>query len=145
MEGNKEKSGFYTVDAVSLHQSSRKPFHLEKRFKNDLHISSSNKKKQVESKREAILEERRKKLNQNFLKVKRIANEAKNRREDKINLLAKSMELAEMNRNLYIEQRRTTSKQVVERAKRIALQNQRRSEQEQGIKVGKNELELCRN
>lgn len=142
MEKNsyESRNGFYTVDAVPLHQSSKKPFHLEKRFKRDLNISnddasntnSNNKKNQVEIKREAILEERRNRLNQNFLKVKRIAKEAKDRQQDKINLLFKSMQVAETNRNLYIEQRRANSKKTVERAKCIALQNQLRSEQEQG-------------
>lgn len=136
-----KRSGFYTVDAVPLHQSSKKPYHLEKRFMRNLNISngasssSSNhniKKNQVEIKREAILEERRYRLNQNFLKVKRIAKEAKDRQQDKINLLSKSMQIAETNRNLYIEQRRANSKKTVERAKCIALQNQLRSEQEQG-------------
>ncbi|EPB89911.1 hypothetical protein HMPREF1544_03294 [Mucor circinelloides 1006PhL] len=135
-----KRSGFYTVDAVPLHQSSKKPYHLEKRFMRNLNISngasssSSNhniKKNQVEIKREAILEERRYRLNQNFLKVKRIAKEAKDRQQDKINLLSKSMQIAETNRNLYIEQRRANSKKTVERAKCIALQNQLRSEQEQ--------------
>lgn len=142
MEKNSHESGngFYTVDAIPLHQLSKKPFHLEKRFNRDLNISndgasntkSSNKKNQVEIKREAILEERRNKLNQNFLKVKRIAKEAKDRQQNKINLLFKSMQVAETNRNLYIEQRRANSKKTVERAKCIALQNQLRSEQEQG-------------
>lgn len=131
-----KRSGFYTVDAVPPHQSSRKPYHLEKRFMRDLNISSSSshssKKNQVEIKREAILEERRYRLNQNFLKVKRIAKEAKDRQQDKINLLSKSMQVAETNRNFYIEQRRANSKKTVERAKCIALQNQLRSEQEQG-------------
>ncbi|KAL0144061.1 T-complex protein 11-domain-containing protein [Mucor lusitanicus] len=130
-----KRSGFYTVDAVPPHQSSRKPYHLEKRFMRDLNISSSSshssKKNQVEIKREAILEERRYRLNQNFLKVKRIAKEAKDRQQDKINLLSKSMQVAETNRNFYIEQRRANSKKTVERAKCIALQNQLRSEQEQ--------------
>lgn len=93
----------------------------------------NNKKNQVEIKREAILEERRYRLNQNFLKVKRIAKEAKDRQQDKINLLSKSMQIAETNRNFYIEQRRANSKKTVERAKCIALQNQLKSEQEQGI------------
>jgi hypothetical protein len=142
MEKNSHESGngFYTFDAIPLHQLSKKPFHLEKRFNRDLNISndgasntkSSNKKNQVEIKREAILEERRNKLNQNFLKVKRIAKEAKDRQQNKINLLFKSMQVAETNRNLYIEQRRANSKKTVERAKCIALQNQLRSEQEQG-------------
>ncbi|KAI8636027.1 T-complex protein 11-domain-containing protein [Parasitella parasitica] len=130
------RNGFYTVDAVSLHQSSKKPHHLEKRFKRDLNISnapncSNHKKNQVEIKREAILEERRNRLNQNFLKVKRIAKEAKDRQQDKINVLSRSMQVAETNRNLYIEQRRANSKKTVERAKCIVLQNQLRSEQEQ--------------
>jgi hypothetical protein len=132
-----KKTGFYIVDAIPLSKSSKKPFHLEKRFKRDLNLSSSaNTKKKdprsVETKREAILEERRNRLNQNFLKVKRIAKENKDKQKDKINLLYKSMELAETNRNLYIEQRRANSKKTVERAKCIALQNQRKSEQEQG-------------
>lgn len=131
-----KKTGFYTVDVMPLSKSVKKPFHLEKRFKRDLNISSANTKKNdprsVETKREAILEERRNKLSQNFLKVKRIAKENKEKQKDKINLLSKSMELAETKRNLYIEQRRTNSKKTVERAKCIALQNQRKSEQEQG-------------
>ncbi|KAG1054163.1 hypothetical protein G6F42_028883 [Rhizopus arrhizus] len=79
----------------------------------------------------ATITSRSTKLNQNFLKVKRIAKEAKDRQQDKINLLSKSMQIAETNRNLYIEQRRANSKKTVERAKCIALQNQLRSEQEQ--------------
>ncbi|RCH99763.1 hypothetical protein CU098_001631 [Rhizopus stolonifer] len=128
------KSGFYTVDAVSLYRSSKKPFHLEERFKRDLNIQQQKKKKsihQVESKREAILQERRNRLNQNFQKVQQIVKETKDKRQDMINLLSKTMAMAEFNRNLYIEQRRNNSKKIVERAKRVALQNQERSEQEQ--------------
>jgi hypothetical protein len=127
-----DKTGLYTIK-VSSSNDLKKSIHLEKRFNNNVKKRNLNNNKQaVEIKREAILEERRYKLNQNFQKVKRIAKEMKDRQENKLNLLSKSMALAESNRNRHIEKRRTTSKQVVERAKSIALQNQYRSQQEQG-------------
>lgn len=140
-----DEKGFYTFESSSSsEQPAHKPIHLEKRF-------NANKKRNlnkvnnqtVESKREAILQERSARLNQNFQKVKRIAKEMKDRREDKINLLSKSMALAETNRNQHIEKRRVASKQTVERAKYIVLQNQYRFQQEQG-KNKKVILEQCR-
>ncbi|KAI7900027.1 T-complex protein 11-domain-containing protein [Cokeromyces recurvatus] len=130
---------YYTVDAIPLYQSSKRPFHLENRLKKrrSLSFMSSNDQKNSSSsheksnKREAILEERRKKLNEHSLKVQKIAKEQEDRIQRKNFLLSKSMELAELNRNLYIEQRKAQSKKSVERAKRIALQNQHRSLQEQ--------------
>lgn len=124
-----DKTGLYLIE--SKEQTVPKPIHLEKRLNHKRNSNHSNNKQEVESKREAILEERRKRLNQNFQKVKRIAKEMKARQEDKINLLSKSMALAESNRNRHIEKRRNASKQTVERAKYIALQNQYRSQQEQ--------------
>ena len=116
-----------------------KPHHLEKRLNE--RKKKSNVFKSVERNREAILEERRHRLGRNFEKVKRIANEMKARQEDKIHLLSKSMALAETNRNRHIEKRRAASKQTVERAKYIALQNQYRSQQEQGKKIKWNKVE----
>ncbi|KAG2234598.1 T-complex protein 11-domain-containing protein [Thamnidium elegans] len=126
-----DKKGFYTF-ASSSAETTHKPMHLEKRFNSHTKRNLKNLSKEtVEIKREAILEERRRKLHQNFQKVKRIAKEMKARREDKIDLLSKSMALAEMNRNQHIEKRRAASKQTVERAKYIVLQNRYRSQQEQ--------------
>lgn len=127
-----DQKGFYTF-AASATETAHKPMHLEKRFSKKRNLKNPNK-ETVETKRAAILEERRRKLHQNFQKVKRIAKEMKARREDKIDLLSKSMALAEMNRNQHIERRRAASKQTVERAKYIVLQNQYRSQQEQGKK-----------
>ncbi|GAA5805691.1 hypothetical protein HPULCUR_011214 [Helicostylum pulchrum] len=124
-----DQKGFYTFAASST-ETTHKPMHLEKRFNKKRNLKNPNK-ETVETKRAAILEERRRKLHQNFQKVKRIAKEMKARREDKIDLLSKSMALAEMNRNQHIERRRAASKQTVERAKYIVLQNQYRSQQEQ--------------
>lgn len=132
MDNTPDKKGFYTFEA-SASCASQKPIHLEKRFNtHKKQQQKSNKKETVETKREAILEERRRKLHQNFQKVKRIAKEMKDRKESKIDVLSKSMALAEMNRNQHIERRRAASKQSVERAKYIVLQNQYRSQQEQG-------------
>lgn len=94
--------------------------------------SSFNTAKQVEIKREAILQERRNKLNENFLKVKKRAQEMQALREYQNDLLSKSLALAESNRKFHIEQRRAASKKILERAKRVVLQNQRRSKEEQG-------------
>ncbi|KAI8876855.1 Tcp11-domain-containing protein [Backusella circina FSU 941] len=128
MEKDKQ-TGFFTVEAVSLGQSSRKPYHLEKRFKR--HLNKLTTLEEAEIKREAILEARRQRLEQNYLKVKRIAREMKEKREIKNAFLLKSLETAEVKRNQHIEQRRAASKKSVERAKRIALQNQKRSQMEQ--------------
>ncbi|KAG1406512.1 hypothetical protein G6F60_002882 [Rhizopus arrhizus] len=106
------------------------PYHLEKRFNRNLN-SSFNTAKQVEIKREAILQERRNKLNENFLKVKKRAQEMQALREYQNDLLSKSLALAESNRKFHIEQRRAASKKILERAKRVVLQNQRRSKEEQ--------------
>lgn len=139
-----DEKGFYTFESSSSsEQIAQKPIHLEKRFNASLHGKRNLNKKtaaaaNVESKREAILQERSARLNQNFQKVKRIAKEMKDRRQDKLHLLSKSMALAETNRNQHIENRRAASKQCVERAKYIVLQNQYRSQQEQGKKKKKN-------
>ncbi|KAI8979998.1 T-complex protein 11-domain-containing protein [Pilobolus umbonatus] len=125
-----EKTGFYTIDAVSLHQISKRPFHLERRFNRYSNVSSMSL-EEAESKRMAILEERKKKLHQNFQKVKRIAKEREDKRENKHRLLRRSMEIAEINRNQHIERRRVASKNSVERAKCIVLQNKKRSREEQ--------------
>jgi hypothetical protein len=130
MEKDKQ-TGFFTVEAVSLGQSSRKPYHLEKRFKR--HLNKLTTLEEAEIKREAILEARRQRLEQNHLKVTRIVNEMKEKREIKNAFLLKSLETAEVKRNQHIEQRRAASKKSVDRAKRIALQNQKRSQMEQGI------------
>jgi hypothetical protein len=130
------KKGFYTINPSSpspTKESMIKPTHLEKRFNsNNKNTATKLNKQAVEIKREAILQERKNRLNQNFLKVARIAKEMKDRREDKINLLSKSMESAESNRKQHIEKRRAASKQTVERAKNIVIANQYKSLQEQG-------------
>lgn len=133
-----DKAGLYTIKVSTSNSNNglQKPIHLEKRFNNvtKRNLNKHHHNKAVENKRVAILEERRYKLNQNYQKVKRIAKEMKDKQENKLNLLSKSMAVAESNRNRHIEKRRAISKQVVERAKYVALQNQYRSQQEQGKK-----------
>lgn len=135
----KNKKGFYTITTTKEQTTSTKPIHLEERFssKKKRNLNEVLNKQAVEIKREAILQERKNRLNQNFQKVARIAKEMKDRRENKINLLSKSMELAEANRNQQIEKRRAVSKQTVERAKNVVRLNQYKSQLEQG----KRELE----
>ncbi|KAI9264046.1 T-complex protein 11-domain-containing protein [Phascolomyces articulosus] len=132
----KTGSGFYIIDAFSLRQTSRKPFHLEKRFlrNTSLNSSSQNSTTSLEEagvKREALLEARREKLNRRFLAVQKAVKEVEARKESQRLLFWESLQVAELKRNHRIEQRRAASKELVERAKIVARQNILRYEAEQ--------------
>lgn len=122
------QSGFYIIDAFSLRQASKKPFHLEKRF---LRMRTSSL-EEAETKRAAILEARRQKLSRKFLAVQQVVKNVQARKEAQRVLFWQSLRVAELNRNNHIEQRRAASKELVERAKIIARQNMLRFEAEQG-------------
>ncbi|KAI8387531.1 T-complex protein 11-domain-containing protein [Blakeslea trispora] len=124
-----KKTGFYVLGDLS---SCQKPSHLEERFRRELKIQQPKRKKDnFEAKQAALLEARKRKSDQRLQKVKQAAKEAKDKQEDRLQLLSKSMAIAELNRNIYIEKRRAYSKRTVDRAKHVALQNQKRSKQEQ--------------
>lgn len=131
----KTGSGFYIIDAFSLRQASKKPFHLEKRFlnsgENDINTTTTSL-EEAESKREALLQERREKLNRKFLEVQQVVKQAQARKESQRQVFQQSLQLAELKRKTHIEQRRAASKELVERAKVIARQNSLRFEAEQG-------------
>lgn len=132
----KTGSGFYIIDAFSLCQASRKPFHLEKRFlnsgENDMATTTTSL-EEAEIKREALLQERREKLSRKFLEVQQVVKQAQARKESQRRVFQQSLQLAELKRKTHIEQRRAASKELVERAKVIARQNSLRFEAEQGI------------
>ncbi|KAI7851860.1 hypothetical protein BDC45DRAFT_205386 [Circinella umbellata] len=130
-----EGSGFYIIDAFSLRQTSKKPFHLEKRFlrnNNSLDNTNTSSLEEAEVKREALLEARRQKLKHKFLAVQKAVKEVEARKESQRVLFWESLQVAELKRNNRIEQRRAQSKELVERAKIVARQNLLRYEAEQG-------------
>lgn len=126
----RSNSGFYIIDAFSLRQASKKPFHLEQRFVRNNNNNSTL--EEAEIKREALLQDRREKLNRRFLAVQQVAKDAKARRESQRLLFMQSLQVAELKRQHHIEQRRMASKELVERAKVIARQNTLRYEAKQG-------------
>ncbi|CDS02838.1 hypothetical protein LRAMOSA00241 [Lichtheimia ramosa] len=130
----KTGSGFYIIDAFSLRQASKKPFHLEKRFlnsgENDMATTTTSL-EEAEIKREALLQERREKLSRKFLEVQQVVKQAQARKESQRRVFQQSLQLAELKRKTHIEQRRAASKELVERAKVIARQNSLRFEAEQ--------------
>ncbi|KAI8150307.1 T-complex protein 11-domain-containing protein [Fennellomyces sp. T-0311] len=124
----KTGSGFYIIDAFSLRQASKKPFHLEQRF---LRSTKNNGLEEAEVKREALLEARRQKLNRKFLAVQKAVKEVQARKESQRLLFLQQLQVAELKRNNQIEQRRAASKELVERAKIVARQNILRYEAQQ--------------
>ena len=128
-------SGFYIIDAFSLRQTSKKPFHLEKRFlRSNTSLENANTTNLEEAvvKREALLEARRQKLNRKFLAVQKAVKEVEARKESQRLMFWQSLQVAELKRNNRIEERRAQSKELVERAKIVARQNLLRYEAEQG-------------
>lgn len=127
----RSNSGFYVIDAFSLRQASKKPFHLEQRF---LRSTSGNNStlEEAEIKREALLQDRRDKLSRKFLAVQQVAKDVKARRDAQRLIFMQSLQVAELKRQHHIEQRRIASKELVERAKTIARENTLRYEAEQG-------------
>lgn len=114
---------------LAVKKPSRKPHPIGKKLNRN--FNTSDIKEQVKS-NDMLREERRNKMNENFSRVKKHAQELQKIREHQNNLLLKSLELAELNRKQHIEQRRAASKKVVERVKTVVLQNKRRSKEEQG-------------
>ncbi|KAI8364648.1 T-complex protein 11-domain-containing protein [Radiomyces spectabilis] len=127
----RDSAGFFFVDALSLCQTSGRPYHLEKRFLHNVNYQTTTTTLQAaEIKRQAFLEARRQKLNQKFLQVTRVVKENQARKENRHLLFLRSLELAESKRNHHLEQRRSASKKSVERAKIIALQHHRKYQAE---------------
>ncbi|KAI7868769.1 T-complex protein 11-domain-containing protein [Spinellus fusiger] len=114
-----EHTGFYTVMADTLHIS-KKPCHLQRRF---LQQASFTTPETATIKREAILQEKQKKLNQRFQQVQYAVEQIEIRREHRRRAILQSLETAEHKRQTYLDKRRIASKNLVERAKVVAHQN----------------------
>lgn len=142
---HKTDSGFYVIDVLPLHNTSKRPFHLEKRMKSKKSFSSyghghgDDKLLQyspydAQMKREAILEQRRLKLARQFLHVKDVLikqhQRALNDSSAKRSQIQQTLRLAEKNRNTILQRLVEQCAQEVARCKEVARQQQLKNQEE---------------
>ncbi|CAB5382069.1 unnamed protein product [Rhizophagus irregularis] len=138
---HKTDSGFYVIDVLPLHNSSKRPFHLEKRMKSKKSFSSYGHEKllqygpyDAQIKREAILEQRRLKLARQYLHVKDVLIKQHQRAlrdsSAKRSHIQQTLRLAEKNRNTILQRLVEQCAQEVARCKEVARQQQLKNQEE---------------